>query len=437
MEAHDAAVRRIAAQVKTFHEAQKPFRIYHGSTNSTRTSHRRADNTIDTSRLNRVLSVDKTGMTALVEPNVPMDALVDATLAHGLVPPVVMEFPGITAGGGFSGTSGESSSFRYGAFDSTFDWIEIVLADGATARASRTDKADLFWGAASAFGTLGVVTLLAVRLRPAKRYVALRYARRTRGSTFARARCAGCCRSRRARTPSWSTTSRWWTTCSAGTGAASGWASTPLPTSACRSTGSRGGCWTASCARASCTARCTGRASRTRTWCRTSGCRLRGRPSARAARRLRRPGRAGPGQLWGVGAAAALPPARAGRRGEPRAREEGRRARGQEVALRARLLHRGRVLGALRPARVRRAAGQVRRIASAQRLRQGARRRRRRGGREAEEPAGQGARRAGTCLAVEGAEGVLGRCQGRRLPAEEDIEEEAGHGGDGERVGLC
>ncbi|EXU95463.1 FAD/FMN-binding dehydrogenase [Metarhizium robertsii] len=175
MEAHDTAVRRIAAQVKTFHEAQKPFRIYHGSTNSTRTSHRRADNTIDTSGLNHVLSVDKTGMTALVEPNVPMDELVDATLAHGLVPPVVMEFPGITAGGGFSGTSGESSSFRYGAFDSTFDWIEIVLADGATARASRTDKADLFWGAASAFGTLGVVTLLAVRLRPAKRYVALRY----------------------------------------------------------------------------------------------------------------------------------------------------------------------------------------------------------------------------------------------------------------------
>ncbi|KAG8424723.1 hypothetical protein J3458_001494 [Metarhizium acridum] len=175
MEAHDAAVRSIAAQVKTFHEAQKPFRIYHGSTNSTRTSQRRADNTIDTSRLNHVLSVNKTAMTALVEPNVPMDGLVDATLRHGLIPPVVMEFPGITVGGGFSGTSGESSSFRYGAFDATFDSIEIVLADGRVARASRTEKRDLFWGAASAFGTLGVVTLLELRLRPAKRYVALRY----------------------------------------------------------------------------------------------------------------------------------------------------------------------------------------------------------------------------------------------------------------------
>src|SRR5699024_11054021 len=109
---HNAAVARIAAQVQSFHARQAPFRIYHGSTNSTRHSARRADNTIDTSRLTHVLSISvddsSRGGTALVEPNVPMDALVRATLPHGLVPPVVMELPGITAGGGFSGTSGES-----------------------------------------------------------------------------------------------------------------------------------------------------------------------------------------------------------------------------------------------------------------------------------------------------------------------------------------
>jgi FAD/FMN-containing dehydrogenase len=67
---------------------------------------------VDISILSNVLQVDAENYVALVEPNVPMDRLVEATLAHGLVPPVVMEFPGITAGGGFSGTSGESSSFR-------------------------------------------------------------------------------------------------------------------------------------------------------------------------------------------------------------------------------------------------------------------------------------------------------------------------------------
>ena len=173
MDDHNEAVKRIASAVKSFHEKQKPFRLYHGSTNSTRTSERRADNTINTSALNHVLAVSEG--TALVEPNVPMDALVAATLPRGLVPPVVMEFPGITVGGGFSGTSGESSSFRHGAFDTTVLSIEIVLPDGTVARVSKTDRPDVFWGAASAFGTLGVVTLLEVRLVPAKRYVALTY----------------------------------------------------------------------------------------------------------------------------------------------------------------------------------------------------------------------------------------------------------------------
>ncbi|TFA98901.1 hypothetical protein CCMA1212_009387 [Trichoderma ghanense] len=175
MEAHDKVVSSISSRVKQFHQQQKPFRIYHGATNSTRRSHRSFDNTIDTSQLSHVLSVDAATKTAVVEPNVPMDLLVSETLRHGLVPPVVMELPGITVGGGFSGTSGESSSFRYGAFDANINWIEIVLPDGEVARASKTERQDLFWGAASAFGTLGVVTLLEVQLKEAKAYVRLEY----------------------------------------------------------------------------------------------------------------------------------------------------------------------------------------------------------------------------------------------------------------------
>ncbi|OTB00140.1 hypothetical protein M426DRAFT_324546 [Hypoxylon sp. CI-4A] len=102
-----------------------------------------------------------------------MDKLVAATLQHGLVPLVVMEFPGITVGGGFSGSAGESSSCCHGPFDSTINRIEIVLPNATTETASKTEKPDLFWGAASAFGTLGVVTLLEVQLRDAKDFVEL------------------------------------------------------------------------------------------------------------------------------------------------------------------------------------------------------------------------------------------------------------------------
>lgn len=173
MEQHKSAVSRIASRAQHFYDRKQPYLIYHGSTNCTRQSTKTTENTIDTSNLNRVLNVHAERKVVLTEPNVPMDRLVEATLPYGLIPPVVMEFPGITVGGGFSGTSGESSSFRHGFFDRTVNWVEIVLANGEIIRASDSKNPDLFYGAASSFGTLGITTLLEVRLIEAKSFVEL------------------------------------------------------------------------------------------------------------------------------------------------------------------------------------------------------------------------------------------------------------------------
>jgi len=97
METHKAAVARISSSVKDFYDQRKPFRIYHGSTNSTRQSSRNSSNTVDASALKNVLKVDIEAKVAWVEPNVAMDELVAETLKHGLVPKVVMEFPGKSA----------------------------------------------------------------------------------------------------------------------------------------------------------------------------------------------------------------------------------------------------------------------------------------------------------------------------------------------------
>ncbi|PKS11119.1 hypothetical protein jhhlp_002880 [Lomentospora prolificans] len=175
MDRHASEVSLISSTIAQFYKTRTPFRVYHGSTNSTRPSGKTRANIVDTSRLNNVLSVDTTARIAVVEPNVPMDKLVRETVKYGVVPPVIMEFPGITAGGGFSGTSGESSSFRYGPFEATVEWIEIVLADGEVTRASAAERADLFRGAASAFGTMGVITLLGIRLVEARELVRLEY----------------------------------------------------------------------------------------------------------------------------------------------------------------------------------------------------------------------------------------------------------------------
>ncbi|KAI9843962.1 MAG: hypothetical protein M1837_006003 [Sclerophora amabilis] len=175
MDQHKAAVDIIAANVRGFYERKEKFRIYHGSTNSTRRSSYQRDKIIDTSQLVNVLKIDPEMRTVLVEPNLSMERLVESTTEHGLLPPVVMEFPGITVGGGFAGTAGESSSFKYGIFDCTVNQIEVVLANGEVVKASATERSDLFSGAAGSCGTLGVVTMLEIQLIKAKRFVELTY----------------------------------------------------------------------------------------------------------------------------------------------------------------------------------------------------------------------------------------------------------------------
>jgi delta24-sterol reductase len=173
MAPHEEVVAHVSATVKAFFSRKQSFRIFHGSTNSTRPAH--DGRIVDISALSNVLKVDRKSSTATVEPNVSMDKLVQATLAHGMIPPVVMEFPGITVGGGYAGSAGESSSFKYGYFDQTVCSVEMVLATGEVITASESENADIFKGAAGALGSLGITTKLELRLIPAKRFVKLIY----------------------------------------------------------------------------------------------------------------------------------------------------------------------------------------------------------------------------------------------------------------------
>ncbi|KOS22079.1 Diminuto-like protein [Escovopsis weberi] len=128
---------------------------------------------VDVSSMDHLFPVDLDTMTVKAEPKVPMDALAGHTLRHGVVPKIVMEFKGITVGGGFSGFSGESSMYRYGLFNNTISEIEIVLGDGTLETATRTHNADLLEHAAGSLGTFGIVTLLTIELIPAKPFVQL------------------------------------------------------------------------------------------------------------------------------------------------------------------------------------------------------------------------------------------------------------------------
>ncbi|KAH0052267.1 FAD binding domain-containing protein, partial [Aureobasidium melanogenum] len=175
VEAHTQRTKRVATQVKSFYDRKEPFRIFHGSTSSTRSQEQDRNKMISTSDFTEILRIDPEKRVAIVEPNVSMEKLVDATLPYGLVAPVIMEFKNITVGGGFSGTSGESSSFRHGVFDNIVNSIEIVLGNGDIVRASHSENSDLYHGAAGSFGTLGVVTELEVQLVEAGNFMELEY----------------------------------------------------------------------------------------------------------------------------------------------------------------------------------------------------------------------------------------------------------------------
>ena len=175
MDLHQQAVEQISASVRQFYKKKEKFRIFHGSTNTTRPPTTRRGNRVDTSALSRILMVDTEKKIVLVEPNVPMDRLVEETQQYSLIPPVVMEFPGITVGGGYAGTSGESSSFKQGFFDHTINGVEMVLANGDIVTCSENDRPDLFRGAAGALGTLGITTLVELQLIEAKKFVETTY----------------------------------------------------------------------------------------------------------------------------------------------------------------------------------------------------------------------------------------------------------------------
>ncbi|QDS78163.1 hypothetical protein FKW77_005145 [Venturia effusa] len=177
LDSHNEDIQNVAAAVRQSFAEKRPFRIYHGHTNSTRQNVLEKKESIDVSMLDRVLSFNLEEKMVLVEPNVAMDSLVQATLKHGLIPAVVPEFPGITVGGAYAGTAGESSSFKWGFFDRLVSRVEVVLADGRIVEASGEAEKELFERLPSTMGTIGVVTAVEVRLERAKRFVDTRFVR--------------------------------------------------------------------------------------------------------------------------------------------------------------------------------------------------------------------------------------------------------------------
>jgi FAD/FMN-containing dehydrogenase len=172
-EEHERKVARIAKQLRE-RESTRPVSLLKKSV-----SHRVpkafdkrfTDDRIDLSDLDEILEIDVERRLCVAEPGVTFVKLVDATLAHGLLPIVVPELKTITVGGAVAGCSIESMSFARGGFHDTCREYEAITARGEVLRCSPDENALLFQMLHGTFGTVGIISKLVFELVPAKPFV--------------------------------------------------------------------------------------------------------------------------------------------------------------------------------------------------------------------------------------------------------------------------
>ncbi len=177
MVAHDMARQRLVAQYHAI-PAGAPVRLAKRTSNLFRPRDRSAAPGLDVSGLDSVLSVDPVARTADVQAMTTYENLVDATLAHGLMPTVVPQLKTITIGGAVTGLGIESSSFRNGLPHESVRELEVLTGDGQVVVADpEGPDADLFRAFPNSYGTLGYALRLVIDLEPVHPFVRLRHVR--------------------------------------------------------------------------------------------------------------------------------------------------------------------------------------------------------------------------------------------------------------------
>ena len=174
---HVAAVDRLRAQYSAL-PGDLPVRLAKPTSNLFRFGRSGATARLDVSAFNRVLEIDPAAKTARVGGMTTYEDLVDATLAHGLMPTVVPQLKTITLGGAIAGLGIESSSFRNGLPHEAVLQLEVLTGDGEVITATPDGAhAELFRGFPNSYGTLGYTLSCVIELEPVKPYVRLRHVR--------------------------------------------------------------------------------------------------------------------------------------------------------------------------------------------------------------------------------------------------------------------
>lgn len=158
--------------------AGAPVRLAKKTSNLFRNRARSSTPGLHVGAFDGVIGIDVAGRTAEVGGMTTYEHLVDATLAHGLMPLVVPQLKTITLGGAVTGLGIESSSWRSGLVHESMIEFDVLTGDGkvVTARADNEHR-DLFFGFPNSYGTLGYALRVKIELEPVLPFVHLRHVR--------------------------------------------------------------------------------------------------------------------------------------------------------------------------------------------------------------------------------------------------------------------
>ncbi|WP_245750041.1 FAD-binding oxidoreductase [Nocardioides terrae] len=171
---HEEAVERLRASYAQI-PAGAPVRLAKRTTNLFRARAASTAPGLDVSGLSGVIEVDAEAQTADVQGMCTYEDLVDATLAHGLIPYVVPQLRTITLGGAVTGLGIESTSFRSGLPHESV--VEMDVFTGAGEVVTTRPGDDLFETFPNSYGSLGYATRLRIRLEKVPSFVSLRHVR--------------------------------------------------------------------------------------------------------------------------------------------------------------------------------------------------------------------------------------------------------------------
>ena len=176
VETHQVRRNRLAVELRQ--RGSGPVRLAKSTSNLFRDRGSIPRQMLDVSTFRHVLDVDAARGTVEVEGMTTYEELVEATLAHGLMPAVVPQLKSITIGGAVSGVGIEASSFRYGLVHETVSEMDVLLASGEIVTCTaKNEHRDLFFGLPNSYGTLGYILKLKALTIPVKPYVRLTHIR--------------------------------------------------------------------------------------------------------------------------------------------------------------------------------------------------------------------------------------------------------------------